>query len=89
MLDHYRLKVPKIRAFLEYVNFVILFILYVVAIERLDPQHVNGYELVFIVYALAFSLDKAAAIREHGLKGMWDVKAGADGSLLELPRQWL
>ncbi|WOO84870.1 Calcium channel YVC1 [Vanrija pseudolonga] len=68
VLDHYRLKVPKIRAFLEYVNFAILFILYVVAIERLDPQHVNGYELVFIVYALAFSLDKAAAIREHGLK---------------------
>jgi hypothetical protein len=68
-LDHYRLKVPKYRAILEYANFVILFILYCLTIERLDPGYINMYEAVFIVYALAFSLDKLATIREHGLKG--------------------
>lgn len=68
-LDHYRLKVPKYRAILEYANFVILFILYCITIERLDPGYINMYETVFIVYALAFSLDKLATIREHGLKG--------------------
>ncbi len=60
---------PKYRAILEYANFVILFILYCITIERLDPGYINMYETVFIVYALAFSLDKLATIREHGLKG--------------------
>lgn len=68
ILDHYRLKVPRIRAILEYVNFVILFVLYILTIEHIDTNYMNGYELAFIVYALAFSLDKAAAMREHGLK---------------------
>ncbi|WVR08864.1 hypothetical protein IAU60_005923 [Kwoniella sp. DSM 27419] len=68
LLDHYRLKVPRVRAMLEYVNFLVLFTLYVIAIEGLDEKRLNGRELCFIVYALAFSLDKLAAIREHGLK---------------------
>lgn len=68
LLDHYRLKVPKIRAILEYANFLILFVLYVLAIEHMDIGHMNMFEVVFIIYALAFSLDKSAAIREHGLK---------------------
>lgn len=59
---------PRIRAILEYMNFVILFVLYIMTIEHIDTNHMNGYELAFIVYALAFSLDKAAAMREHGLK---------------------
>jgi hypothetical protein len=53
--------------------------------EGLEQDRLNGRELVFIIYALgkshftperqqelivtAFSLDKLAAIREHGLKG--------------------
>lgn len=79
-----RLKVPSIRSYIEYINFLTLFILYVVAIQGLEQDHLNVRELVFIVYALgeissqitlkklisAFSLDKLAAIREHGLKGM-------------------
>ncbi|WWC63799.1 uncharacterized protein I303_106404 [Kwoniella dejecticola CBS 10117] len=68
LLDHYRLKVPRVRSMLEYLNFLILFTLYVVAIEGLQEDKLNGRELAFIVYALAFSLDKLAAIREHGLK---------------------
>jgi hypothetical protein len=47
-----RLKVPSIRSYIEYINFLILFILYVVAIQGLDEEHLNIRELVFIVYAL-------------------------------------
>ncbi|WWC90990.1 uncharacterized protein L201_005929 [Kwoniella dendrophila CBS 6074] len=68
LLDHYRLKVPRVRSMLEYINFLVLFTLYVIAIEGLDETRLNKRELCFIVYALAFSLDKLAAIREHGLK---------------------
>jgi hypothetical protein len=47
-----RLKVPSIRSYIEYINFLILFILYVVAIQGLDENHLNVRELVFIIYAL-------------------------------------
>lgn len=81
---------PRIRAALEYVNFLILFVLYVQAVEGLNEKHLNARELVFIIYALctflcslatgilphtAYSLDKLAAIREHGLKG-WTMITG-------------
>jgi len=47
-----RLKVPSIRSYIEYINFLIIFILYVIAIQGLDENHLNIRELVFIVYAL-------------------------------------
>ncbi|WRT69282.1 uncharacterized protein IL334_006266 [Kwoniella shivajii] len=68
LLDHYRLKVPRVRSMMEYMNFLVLFTLYVIAIEGLQEDRLNGREVCFIIYALAFSLDKLAAIREHGLK---------------------
>lgn len=46
------LKVPKIRSFLEYANFVILFMLYVIAVEGIEEDHLNKKELLFIIYAL-------------------------------------
>lgn len=47
-----RLNVPRIRSSLEYLNFLILFILYVVAMEGLEEDHLNARELGFIIYAL-------------------------------------
>jgi len=47
-----RLKVPKVRSFLEYTNFLILFILYVFAVEGIEEDRLNGRELAFIIYAL-------------------------------------
>jgi hypothetical protein len=44
--------VPKVRSFLEYTNFLILFVLYVVAMEGLEEDQLNGRELAFIIYAL-------------------------------------
>ncbi|KIY62606.1 hypothetical protein CYLTODRAFT_494529 [Cylindrobasidium torrendii FP15055 ss-10] len=76
LLDHYRLKVPFIRSALEYTNFIILFILFVLAIEMNDLHHINRYEFLFGVYALGFSLEKMAAMQEHGIqvyvKGTWN-----------------
>ncbi|RXW21677.1 hypothetical protein EST38_g4197 [Candolleomyces aberdarensis] len=76
LLDHYRLKVPSIRAVLEYTNFLILFILYVIAIEWSDLHRFNLPEICFLVYALGFTLEKVAAMQEHGIrvffKGTWN-----------------
>lgn len=47
-----RLKVPRYRSMLEYVNFLVLFILYVIAIEGLDESRINGREWAFIIYAM-------------------------------------
>jgi len=44
--------VPKVRAILEYTNFIILFVLYVQALEGLNKKKVNARESLFIVYAL-------------------------------------
>ncbi|KAF9006151.1 hypothetical protein BDQ17DRAFT_1389716 [Cyathus striatus] len=57
LLDHYRLKVPAIRSVLEYLNFLALFV------------SINFAEAIFMIYALGFSLEKIAAMQEHGIKG--------------------
>ncbi|TFK29652.1 hypothetical protein FA15DRAFT_663807 [Coprinopsis marcescibilis] len=76
VLDHYRLKVPSIRSVLEYNNFLILFILYVTALEFSVPSHFNASEIIFIIYGLGFTLEKLAAMQEHGIKvyfkGTWN-----------------
>ncbi|KAI0334570.1 hypothetical protein GY45DRAFT_1118209 [Cubamyces sp. BRFM 1775] len=76
LLDHYRLKVPAIRSVLEYMNFLILFVLFVFALEYSELNRINAAELVFMVYALGFTLEKVAAMQEHGIrvyfKGTWN-----------------
>ncbi|KAI9456933.1 hypothetical protein HD554DRAFT_2317452 [Boletus coccyginus] len=76
LLDHYRLKVPAIRAVLEYINFLILFILFVIAIEMNQRHRLNTAETLFMVYALGFALERLAAMQEHGIKvyfkGTWN-----------------
>ncbi|KAI0666819.1 hypothetical protein C8Q78DRAFT_983490 [Trametes maxima] len=76
LLDHYRLKVPAIRSVLEYMNFLILFVLFVFALEYSELNRINIAEVVFMVYALGFTLEKVAAMQEHGIKvyfkGTWN-----------------
>ncbi|KAF9454340.1 hypothetical protein P691DRAFT_754822 [Macrolepiota fuliginosa MF-IS2] len=76
LLDHYRLKVPAIRSVLEYLNFLLLFILFVIAIEFNSVDTINVAEMTFMIYALGFSLEKIAAMQEHGIrvyfKGTWN-----------------
>ncbi|KAH8093280.1 hypothetical protein BXZ70DRAFT_949750 [Cristinia sonorae] len=76
LLDHYRLKVPAIRSVLEYVNFLFLFILFVLALEFSERAQINLIEGIFMIYALGFTLEKVAAMQEHGIrvyfKGTWN-----------------
>ncbi|KZT59024.1 hypothetical protein CALCODRAFT_523414 [Calocera cornea HHB12733] len=68
LLDHYRLKVPAVRSVLEYMNFVILFILFIIALEGAEVDSLNIYEASFMVSSTGFTLEKLAAMQEHGLK---------------------
>lgn len=52
-----------------YSSFLILFILFVVAIEMNERDKLNTAEVLFMVYALGFTLEKIAAMQEHGIKG--------------------
>jgi hypothetical protein len=50
-------------------SFLLLFILFVIALEFYDPEKINLMEKVFMVYASGFCLEKLAAMQEHGLLG--------------------
>jgi hypothetical protein len=47
-----------------------LFILFLFAIELNEVKRINIAELIFIIYALGFSLEKVAAMQEHGVRGI-------------------
>lgn len=76
LLDHYRLKVPAVRSVLEYINFLGLFIFFILAIELNELDRLNIWEVIFMIYSLGFSLEKVAAMQEHGIKvyftGTWN-----------------
>ncbi|KAG6896343.1 hypothetical protein C0992_008866 [Termitomyces sp. T32_za158] len=63
------LKVPAIRSVLEYFNFVILFILFIIAVEVNERDKLGIPETLFMIYSLGFTLEKVAAMEEHGIKG--------------------
>jgi len=50
-------------------SFLVLFILFVVAIEFNESSKINIPETLFMVYGLGFALEKVAAMQEHGIKG--------------------
>ncbi|KAJ7898434.1 receptor-activated Ca2+-permeable cation channel [Mycena leptocephala] len=68
--------VPAIRSVLEYSNFLILFILFIAATEMNELKRINFTEVLFMIYALGFTLEKVAAMQEHGIrvyfKGTWN-----------------
>jgi hypothetical protein len=47
-----------------------LFILFIIAIEVNERDQLNAAEIAFMVYALGFTLEKIAAMQEHGIKGV-------------------
>lgn len=57
-LDHYRLRVPRIRAALEWLHFAILFISYLAVIRTMKEHTMNGYEIFWVIYGFGFALDK-------------------------------
>lgn len=53
----------------EISSFLILFLLFVVAVELNQVDCLNAWEVAFMVYSLGFSLEKVAAMQEHGIRG--------------------
>jgi hypothetical protein len=49
---------------------LILFILFIFALEFNELNKLNTAEAVFMIYALGFTLEKVAAMQEHGIKCM-------------------
>ena len=37
--------------------------------ELNERDHINAWEVAFMVYSLGFSLEKGAAMQEHGIRG--------------------
>lgn len=72
LLNQYRLIVPRTRNWLDIGQFIILLVLYILTmVHRGDGirDHeikINGYEIVFMIYALGWTLDEFASILEHG-----------------------
>ncbi len=86
----FSLKVPSIRAVLDYtkcvrvshlsslfierfISFVILFILFITAIEFAKKDRLITAEICFMIYALGFTLEKIAAMQEHGIHGLSEI----------------
>ena len=51
------------------ISFLILFVLFFVALEFSERSRLNAAELCFMIFALGFALEKVAAMQEHGIKG--------------------
>ena len=49
-------------------SFLILFTLFIIALEFNKIDDINIAEGVFMIYALGFTLEKVAAMQEHGIK---------------------
>ncbi|KAL1697151.1 hypothetical protein GGG16DRAFT_84808 [Schizophyllum commune] len=65
-LDHYRLRVPRYGAVLEFFNVGVLLFTFCLCILTHNNDHVTFGEILFIVFAASFVLDEYTAATEHG-----------------------
>ncbi|PPQ65270.1 hypothetical protein CVT26_000230 [Gymnopilus dilepis] len=65
-LDHYRLRVPKYGTYLEFLNFALLLLTFVLCLSNRDRTKITPWEIAFIVFASAFALEEYTASTEHG-----------------------
>ncbi|KAA1467684.1 hypothetical protein DENSPDRAFT_813509 [Dentipellis sp. KUC8613] len=76
-LNHYRLRVPRYGALLEFLNFALLLITFVLCLAYQDTKALHPFELTFILFATAFALEEYTASKEHGwgiyIANMWNV----------------
>jgi len=76
-LNHYRLRVPRYGAILEFLNFAFLLVAFVLCLsyKNLDAPH--PFEILFIIFAVAFALEEYTASRQHGwiiyIANMWNI----------------
>ncbi|TFK75140.1 receptor-activated Ca2+-permeable cation channel [Pluteus cervinus] len=76
-LNHYRLRVPRYGAILEFLNFALLLLTFVLALSNQDMTTMTPWEMAFIVMASAFALEEYTAATEHGwiiyIANVWNV----------------
>ncbi|KAF7312239.1 hypothetical protein MIND_00236900 [Mycena indigotica] len=76
-LDHYRLRVPRYGAILEFLNFTCLLVTFILCLSNQNYDKVTLWEAVFFVFAAAFALEEYTASNEHGwiiyIANMWNV----------------
>jgi hypothetical protein len=65
-LDYTRLRIPKWRTWIEFLNFAILLVLFTWTLADMDIDHPKVPEIMFIIFTLGFSLEEFAASKEHG-----------------------
>ncbi|THU86429.1 hypothetical protein K435DRAFT_829719 [Dendrothele bispora CBS 962.96] len=76
-LDHYRLRVPRYKNALTFLNFALLLVTFALCLSYQNVEKVTVWEVVFCVFAFAFTLDEYTAATEHGwiiyIANMWNV----------------
>ncbi|RMJ16193.1 hypothetical protein CDV36_004128 [Fusarium kuroshium] len=78
LLDHHRLIVPRTRVVIEFIQFLVLLILYVFTIIN-RHQGFTLWELAFSIYTTGWVLQEFAAIIEHG----WELHSQSLWSFLD------
>jgi hypothetical protein len=54
-----------------------LFVLFAIAVELNEIDRLNAWEVAFMIYSAGFSLEKVAAMQEHGIRGDFFQSAAA------------
>ncbi|TDZ58530.1 Calcium channel YVC1 [Colletotrichum trifolii] len=70
ILNHHRLIVPRARHLIEFAQFLVLVLLYFLAMAHRRSAD-EAWEFLFCIYAAGWVLDELAAVAEHG----WEVHA--------------
>ncbi|KAF9466490.1 receptor-activated Ca2+-permeable cation channel [Collybia nuda] len=76
-IDHYRLRVPVYGAILEFLNFALLLLSLVLCLSNQDKAKLTPWEMIFILFAGAFTLEEYTSSTEHGwiiyMANLWNV----------------
>ncbi|GBE88279.1 hypothetical protein BKA93DRAFT_827390 [Sparassis latifolia] len=76
-LDHYRLRVPKYGAILDFINFALLLTSFLLCLSSRNLNKMNPFEIIFVIFATAFTLAEYTSSKEHGwgiyIANMWNV----------------
>ena len=66
LLNQYRLMVPRTRNYIDIIQFLILMIFYILAMNARSGVEFTTYECIFCIYGLGWVLDELASVLEHG-----------------------
>ncbi|PWN29012.1 hypothetical protein BDZ90DRAFT_231015 [Jaminaea rosea] len=78
-LDHRRLRVPRVRSWLEAANFVAILAAYIVCLGSEGTHEWTAAETIFIIWLIGLAIDELAQVKEHG----WSVYVGSLFNVLD------